>query len=128
MHQHLHVLLLYADIQRGMGVVSMRDLKTGTTYFKAVVCPEDSYGITGSNTTTGIFKKYGRTVTPCTACPTNMKTSQYATPELNAEHKITSYLTKSGLNTVTTAYTGATATGGYVSIDACATQVNAHTV
>jgi hypothetical protein len=110
-----------------MGVVSMRDIKSGTTYLKAVVCPEDSYGITGTNTTTGIFKKYGRTVTPCTACPTNMKTSMYATPDLNAEHKITGYLTKTGtpaLNTVTTPYTGASDTGGYVSVDACATQVN----
>ncbi|WIA29466.1 hypothetical protein OEZ86_011967 [Tetradesmus obliquus] len=109
-------------IQRGMGVMSMRDIKTGTTYFKAVVCPADSYGINGPNPATGVFKKYGRTITPCTACPTNMQTGQYATPEDNAASQITSYLTKvtpTPLTTQTTTYSG---TGGYFSVDACATQ------
>jgi hypothetical protein len=118
-------VLLPADIQRGMGVVSMRDMETGTTYFKAVVCPADSYGITGSNTTSGVFKKYGRTVTPCTACPTNMLTGQYDSPEKNAENKITGYLTKTGAGNLDTQTTAYSADGGYVSVDACATQVGA---
>uniref|UniRef100_A0A383VV89 Apple domain-containing protein n=1 Tax=Tetradesmus obliquus TaxID=3088 RepID=A0A383VV89_TETOB len=109
-------------IQRGMGVMSIRDIKTGTTYFKAVVCPADSYGINGPNPATGVFKKYGRTITPCTACPTNMQTGQYATPEDNAASQITSYLTKVTLTPLTTQTTTYSGTGGYFSVDACATQ------
>lgn len=106
-----------------MGVMSMRDIKTGTTYFKAVVCPADSYGINGPNPATGVFKKYGRTITPCTACPTNMQTGQYATPEDNAASQITSYLIKVALTPLTTQTTTYSSTGGYFSVDACATQV-----
>jgi hypothetical protein len=116
-----------ADIQRGMGVISIRDLKTGTTYYKAVICPADSYGINGADPAGGVFKKYGRAVTPCTACPTNMKTAQYATPEANAENQITGYLgiqaSTNGLQTETK--TSGISTGGYYSVDACATQVRA---
>jgi hypothetical protein len=107
-----------------MGVVSMRDLVTGTTYFKAVVCPADSYGINGPDPATGVFKKYGRTVTPCTACPANMLTAQYATPEENAANKITGYLTKSGAGNLGFTNTPYSAAGGYYSIDACATRVS----
>ncbi|WIA09380.1 hypothetical protein OEZ85_008786 [Tetradesmus obliquus] len=109
-------------IQRGMGVMSMRDIKTGTTFFQAVICPADSYGINGPNPGTGVFKKYGRTITPCTACPTNMKTGQYATDAVNAENKITDYLTKVAPLMTTTTLHSLSAAGGYFSVDACATQ------
>lgn len=63
----LLLLLLLADIQKGMGT----ERSLTTNILTAIICPRNTYGIVGDTT---LGRKYGQVHTPCTACPANMIT------------------------------------------------------
>lgn len=96
-------------IQKGMGVLSLTDSVNSKTYLKAVVCPANSYGISGD-------KKFGRSITPCTACPTNMKTGMFVD---DTAFKVTQI---NSANVLATSPVTVQTTDGYWSVEACATQ------
>ncbi|KAF8067261.1 ATJ10 [Scenedesmus sp. PABB004] len=106
-------------IQRGMGAILDRNQTGGASQslvLRAFMCPVDTYGISGANVG-GVFKKYGRVPTPCTQCPTNMKTGQTATPNDNrvASIQTVSAADSTGLTQAVTPVS----VGGYYSIEAC---------
>lgn len=106
------------DIQRGMGAVQDRNQTTGAVVLRAVVCPENYYGVVGVNASSdGVYKKYGKVASPCTQCPTNMVTGY------SSASQVTSIKAIDSSDSLKQAVADqAVTTGGYYAVDACFTQ------